>query len=91
MEVVCLRHPEPSTAGSQFIEKDCSFAGKSWKPNHETVEGKTATCHNALSKSGKWKGGRRGGMVQYMYPVKTTRTVNANAVKAVNRSQYKST
>ena len=38
-----------STIGSQLIDTDCSFAGKSWKQGHKTVEGETVPCQNALS------------------------------------------
>lgn len=52
------------------------------------MEGETGTHQNKLSKSGKREGGREGGMVEYMLPCKTTLSVNAKAVKAVNMSPY---
>ena len=55
------------------------------------MEGETGTHQNELSKSGKREGGREGGMVEYMLPCKTTLSVNAKAVKAVNMSPYRST
>ena len=44
----------------QLLDRDRHFAGKSWKPGHETMEGETGTHHNELSKSGKREGGRGG-------------------------------
>jgi len=41
----------------QLLDRDRYFAGKSWKPGHETMEGETGTHHNELSKSGKREGG----------------------------------
>ena len=75
----------------QLLDRDRYFAGKSWKPGHETMEGETGTRHNELSKSGKREGGRGGEMVEYMLPCKTTLSVNAKVVKAANTLLYRST
>ena len=80
----------PDTA-MQLLDRDRYFAGKSWKPGHETMEGETGAHHNELSKSGKREGGSGGGKVEYMLPCKTTLSANAKAVKAANTSQYRST
>jgi len=33
----------------QLLDRDRHFAGKSWKPGHETMEGETGTHHNELT------------------------------------------